>query len=727
MKNLTFILLLSLLPQAGLWAQCQDTVKLYLNYTYDGPDIVVDIQVENFQEILGFQFGLNYDNEVIKYESVSSPISSFDESALSVIEQGNIKFLWLSPSSTIGESLPDFSTLIQLRFSALQASSTSYLEISETNLPVEFINEAAFELCVKGSSTTLVTSSGKIFGKVTHDLNKNCDPELSDPILNKWVIELSSSTKTYYRATNEDGEYSFGLPAGEYTIRLIPKNELWKVCFDEFDILLTEESEVLQNFSAHAIVDCPLIKTDISTPFLRRCFDNTYTLFYENQGTIVAENAYIEVDLDDDFDFISTDFTNYTITGQQLRFDLGNLAVNESGYIKIVLNLNCATTILGQTHCVTTTAFPNEPCIVPPTWSGSELSITSECDELNDKVIFTILNTGTGAMKEAKRYIVTEDDVMRPPTNIQLDILQAETLELPADGTSYRIITSQDTDYPLGKLATLAIEGCGDDGSGQFSTGFVTLFEEADRDLFIDTDCKESIGSFDPNDIIGMPKGYGTKQYIEKEVNVEYLIRFQNTGTDTAFTVRIKNYIPESLDLATIQMGAASHEYTYQFNQDRELIITFDDILLVDSTENEAASHGFVKYKILPSSTLIDEDRIENQAKIYFDYNEPITTNEAFHTIGRDFILESIDWMGEKINVTFYPNPTDQELKIDTEDYDFEKIEYMIKNQIGQNQLSGIISDKNANIPCGELPSGVYIMNVKFDHKSQAVLKFIKM
>ncbi len=174
-------------------------------------------------------------------------------------------------------------------------------------------------------------------------------------------------------------------------------------------------------------------------------------------------------------------------------------------------------------------------------------------------------------------------------------------------------------------------------------------------------------------------------------------------------------------------MGAASHEYTYQFNQDRELIITFDDILLVDGTENEAVSHGFVKYKILPSSTLIDEDRIENQAKIYFDYNEPITTNEVFHTIGRDFILESIDWMGEKINVTFYPNPTDQELKIDTGDFDFEKIEYTIKNQIGQNQLSGIISEKNANIPCGELPSGVYIMNVRFDQKTQAVLKFIKM
>ena len=724
MKNLTFILLLSLLPQAGLWAQCQDTVKLYLNYSYDGPDLVVDISVENFQEIAGFQFGLNFDSDVISFKSVSSTLSDFNNSNVSNSQIGNIRFSWVSPSTS--QSLPDFSTLISLKFAVLQDVAVSYLDISETNLPIEFINDFFEELCYQVVYNTVPTNTGKISGKVTFDLNKDCIAESSDPTLGQWLVALSSDSKTYYRVTDENGTYSFGLPEGAYTIRLLPKNELWKVCNDPIEINMTEGSQMVQDFIANVAVDCPLIKTDISTPFLRRCFDNTYTLFYENQGTIVAENAYIEVDLDDDFDFISTDFTNFTITGQQLRFELGNLAVNERGYIKIVLNLNCATTILGQTHCVKATAFPNEPCIVPPTWSGSELSITSECDELNDKVIFTILNTGTGAMKEAKRYIVTEDDVMRPPTNIQLNILQAETLELPADGTSYRIITSQDTDYPLGKLATLAIEGCGDDGSGQFSTGFVTLFEEADRDLFIDTDCKESIGSFDPNDIIGMPKGYGSKQYIEKEVNVEYLIRFQNTGTDTAFTVRIKNYIPESLDLATIQMGAASHEYTYQFNQDRELIITFDDILLVDSTENEAASHGFVKYKILPSSTLIDEDKIENQAKIYFDYNEPITTNEAFHTIGRDFILESIDWMGEKINVTFYPNPTDQELKIYTGDFDFEKIEYTIKNQIGQNQLSGIISEKNANIPCGELPSGVYIMNVRFDQKTQAVLKFIK-
>lgn len=80
MKNLTFILLLSLLPKAGLWAQCQDTVKLYLNYTYDGPDIVVDISVENFQEIAGFQFGLNFDSDVISFKSVSSTLSDFNNS-----------------------------------------------------------------------------------------------------------------------------------------------------------------------------------------------------------------------------------------------------------------------------------------------------------------------------------------------------------------------------------------------------------------------------------------------------------------------------------------------------------------------------------------------------------------------------------------------------------------------------------------------------------------------
>jgi uncharacterized ubiquitin-like protein YukD len=330
-------------------------------------------------------------------------------------------------------------------------------------------------------------------------------------------------------------------------------------------------------------------------------------------------------------------------------------------------------------------------------------------------------------MKEPKRFIVTEDDVMKPPTTLQLDILQEESIEFPADGTSYRVITSQDTDYPLGKLATLAVEGCGDDGSGQFSTGFVTQFEEADRDIFTDIDCQESIGSSDPNDILGMPKGYGSKQYIEKEVNLEYLIRFQNTGTDTAFTVRIKNYIPQSLDLTTIQMGSSSHPYTYQFSQDRELILTFNDILLVDSTENEVASHGFIKYKILPATSLLDEDRIENSAKIYFDYNDPTTTNEAFHTVGRDFILKSIQWIGHKIDVKFYPNPTVSDLLIDTGALDYEEIKYTIKNQQGQIVNRGRLMSKSDKISCADLTAGAYIIDVIFDQKSQAVLKFVKL
>ncbi len=311
MKNLTFILLLSLLPQAGLWAQCQDTVKLYLNYTYDGPDIVVDISVENFQEIAGFQFGLNFDSDVISFKSVSSTLSDFNNSNVSNSQIGNIRFSWVSHPTS--QSLPDFSTLISTKFAFLQDVAVSYLDISETNLPIEFINDLFEELCYQVVSTTVTTNIGKISGKVTFDLNTDCIAESSDPTLGQWLVALSSDSKTYYRVTDENGAYSFGLPEGTYTIRLLPKNELWNVCNDPIEINMTEGSQIVQDFIANVTVDCPLIKSDISTPFLRRCFDNTYTLFYENQGTIVAENAYVVVDLDDDFDFISTDFTNYTI------------------------------------------------------------------------------------------------------------------------------------------------------------------------------------------------------------------------------------------------------------------------------------------------------------------------------------------------------------------------------------------------------------------------------
>ena len=50
-------------------------------------------------------------------------------------------------------------------------------------------------------------------------------------------------------------------------------------------------------------------------------------------------------------------------------------------------------------------------------------------------------------------------------------------------------------------------------------------------------------GSFDPNDITVTPKGFGEEGFIKATDSLDYVIRCQNMGTDTAFTIVVKSPI----------------------------------------------------------------------------------------------------------------------------------------------------------------------------------------
>ena len=727
MKNVNFLLFFFLLPLAGIYSQgCQDSIKYNMTYSYDGPELFVDINVENFNNIIGFQFGLNYDPEVIQLEEMTSVINSFGQVNYSEITSGNIRILWNDNNVTQGSTIADNNPLIQLRFSVIQDASSSAIYISDQNIPSEFVNVDNQVYCFKGTDINITTNPGKIAGFVTRDENLDCTYQSGEIPLKNWLVELTSGNKKYYRTTDENGYYSYGLPAGDYTLKLLPKNDLWNVCGDPVTISLPDAGIETLDLMANSSFDCSLMFVDISSPFLRRCFDNTYTLVYENQGTSTSEGTTIEVDFDEDFIFVSTDYSDYTVIGSKIIFNIGDLEEYEGGVIHITFNLDCENTVLGQTHCVTATAFPHEPCVISPNWSGSIIQVTAECDEITNKVRFVIENVGTGDMQNLTEFIVTEDDILKPGGTFKLNATETYISECDANGSTFRLSTFQESGFPGQSQPSVAVEGCGTDEFGNFSIGYYTMFQDDDQDSYIDIDCKESIGSYDPNDITGFPKGYGSNQYIEKDIQLEYLIRFQNTGTDTAFTVVIKNYLPATLDITTIELGASSHPYTYDFNQDRELIVRFDNILLVDSTKNEPASHGFVKYKIHPSAELVDEDRILNDAKIYFDFNAPILTNEERHTIGRDFVLSSINWVGTPIDLEIYPNPTTDALLLDIRQTDLDNVSFRILHTDGQLVRNGLLNSGKNMLGCSDLSRGTYILEVFANGQQRGTLSFIK-
>ncbi len=135
------------------------------------------------------------------------------------------------------------------------------------------------------------------------------------------------------------------------------------------------------------------------------------------------------------------------------------------------------------------------------------------------------------------------------------------------------------------------------------------------------------IASYDPNDKAVFPAGF-----IAPDQELTYRVRFQNTGTDTAFNIYLLDTLDPNLDLNTFTMLSASHDYTLEINQD-VVRWQFDNILLPDSGTNEPESHGFVLFSIQPIGGLVDHTEINNYADIYFDFNAPVATNTVTSTI----------------------------------------------------------------------------------------------
>jgi uncharacterized repeat protein (TIGR01451 family) len=139
--------------------------------------------------------------------------------------------------------------------------------------------------------------------------------------------------------------------------------------------------------------------------------------------------------------------------------------------------------------------------------------------------------------------------------------------------------------------------------------------------------------SYDPNDKLVEPTGSGSEFFTLFDKELEYTVRFQNTGTDTAFTVRIEDQLDANLDWATFQPVSGSHHYEASLDADGKIVFVFEGILLPDSSVNEPGSHGFVKYRIQPLSGLPDFTAIHNTANIYFDFNPAIVTNTTLNTL----------------------------------------------------------------------------------------------
>jgi uncharacterized repeat protein (TIGR01451 family) len=132
-------------------------------------------------------------------------------------------------------------------------------------------------------------------------------------------------------------------------------------------------------------------------------------------------------------------------------------------------------------------------------------------------------------------------------------------------------------------------------------------------------------GSQDPNDKEATPQL--TPEQVQKGKSIQYTIRFQNTGTDTAFNIVIADTLSGLLQTNTLQVISTSKPCKVTVDSN---IVYFEflNILLPDSATNEIGSNGYVSFSVQPQ-TSVSNGSIPNTAFIYFDYNTPVVTNTA--------------------------------------------------------------------------------------------------
>ncbi len=343
---------------------------------------------------------------------------------------------------------------------------------------------------------------------VFEDKNENCQfDEGEESLMDGFTVTVNDK---YSKVSRTSASMNFNLLHSDNVMQINVDESLYHLCDFDSQVIFDQGVKDLVRYIPISIInECPELELNATIPLLRRCFENEYTFEVQNHGSIEAPGVVLKVELDEHFEFISSNRHVLSTNGQEVVLGLNDIGRNEKERVKVKFELSCDAE-LGQAHYMNASIITENSC------SGIELTEAFEC--------------------------------------------------------------------------------------------------------------RENIGSYDPNDKTTLVNGVANIETIAEGSTIEYLIRFQNTGTDTAFIVRVEDAITSLFDRSSLQVVASSHDF--EFSSDRGAAsFLFENILLPDSTTNEKESHGFIKFRIDLGDHVRPGDILLNSADIYFDFNERISTN----------------------------------------------------------------------------------------------------
>ncbi len=229
------------------------------------------------------------------------------------------------------------------------------------------------------------------------------------------------------------------------------------------------------------------------------------------------------------------------------------------------------------------------------------------------------------------------------------------------------------------------------------------------------------VGAYDPNDKMESHGEQILHSTFTSDDYLYYTIRFENTGTASAFNINIEDTLDEKLNENTVSMISASHDYNLS-RSGTNLKWTFDNILLPPSVPDTNIGKGYITFRVKPKPGYAIGDIIENTAYIYFDFNPAIITN----TFRTEFVaaLELSDFGHNTVYLS--PNPATTSFEIQLKNT-VEALALITINDLVGKTIKTIQSESETqiSIDVSDLSQGIYLVEITTKNNRKLLKKLV--
>lgn len=156
-----------------------------------------------------------------------------------------------------------------------------------------------------------------------------------------------------------------------------------------------------------------------------------------------------------------------------------------------------------------------------------------------------------------------------------------------------------------------------------------------------------------------------TPNDIAADAPVIYLIRFQNTGTDTVRNLVVRDTLDPRLSPGTFATLDASDDFQLLGEGGSVIRWYFEDINLPDSASGGPNSIGYILFSVQPQPFVAPGQTIKNRACISFDDLYTVCTNETIVWVDDNAAADAP--MDDQNDWSVIPNPNHGQFEVRNE------------------------------------------------------------